>query len=468
MSYSSTIWCEEMLGSPQESGSNDKGGSFQATVNLKCAWSKRYDLLADIIGNQNLYPRLKKSGARAVSGTAKPHPGAVRNMTNPTDYGGADYDFAQVDITYKVQAETKDLISETLTPTLEIMTLDYRRFRWATDTSSAVIPDGRYQLMKSALTQGFGKINWGRSVDEVFNDTVTIIMNACKTKPCTIAINTSGGCYAASGTGHGPYFKDSVAAVQPLMNAVSAARDLAIKPPPRNAKEAKAAPTSMDQFTNMLKTSPIVNARGVNVAGPPNANTPVNVQGKAADIQKAVNNFLGGMTPRFQKLGTPINENEAPGRRMLGLDYGLTFYKVKDLPWWLTCYLGCVNDDVVIAKLLGLSFAPGTLLFDTPNVSRKWNFVDDPYWQVEYKLKFKPQGWNVFPRSDINSWIQDSKGNKYLSCGAFDSMIVNSGTDAAPRWGPFFQYPPADFGQIWGMSGGGSGTFSTAWPTGGP
>ena len=233
-----------MDGSPSEQGSNEKGGSFSATVQLKCKWNERYALLGEIVGGQALYPNLPDSGARAVSGTAKPHPGCTKH--NEGDIGQASYDWAAVDITYKVQSETKDLISETLTPTLEMLTLDYRRFRWATASNSAIMPDPVFNRAINAVKQGMTQIQSRFTADQVDAFIDRVLANACQKKPGKMAYfpehkgkdgeKIAEGILPVPNSWRGPSLPAVRAMLQPLWTAARNAWNLQA---PQNQNQAK-------------------------------------------------------------------------------------------------------------------------------------------------------------------------------------------------------------------------------------
>ena len=431
-----------MDGSPKEQGGNDKGGSFSATVNLKCKWTDRYDLLADIIGNQALYPRLMASGARATSGTAKPYPGATKRIQN--DYGAADYDFAEVEIQYRLQSETKDLISETLTPSLELVSLDHTRFKWgSTSPSNSALANLSAQFIKRAakLLSYIGEIMAGDAATALAGLVEAIAFACWETPPDPDKVDWNNNPPMSDDEqASGPSVKEYRDYFTPVIVAAAAKVQLSVG--------------KIDQNVNAGGDSNVLDAVA-NAANQPNAK----FKGTSGDVLGAAKKKLSQLNPNYPSVNQMISENEAPSMRLLGMDYGITFYKVKTLPVWLLTYLGCVNNAPVASKLLGLTFPPGTLMFDTPNMSRKWNFVDFPYWQVEFKLKFRASGWNCYWRSGMNRIVSDTGGEQYMTCGGYDFLMMNVGLPQRPIWVPFVQYPPVDFGVIWSLGGDGPTDF---------
>lgn len=128
----STVACSEEHGSRQESFSRDGGPQF--SVKLRCNWSSRYDLIGDILGTPRPWPESPFGGLYAQNASAVPVPNAA--------YIGADqqmvYDNALVTVTYGSMAGA-DIVSETLEPTVEFTTLDYRQFRWGSKTGDPLL-----------------------------------------------------------------------------------------------------------------------------------------------------------------------------------------------------------------------------------------------------------------------------------------------------------------------------------------
>lgn len=118
--YSSVDCCEEH-GTPQEQWGEDE---ITCSVVLRCAWSNRYALVADILGNRNAWPYL--AGPRAISAAIAWDEAAPVSVSGQT----ASYQDALVTVNYSTNAE-EELVSESIEPTVEFLTHDYRRFRWA-------------------------------------------------------------------------------------------------------------------------------------------------------------------------------------------------------------------------------------------------------------------------------------------------------------------------------------------------
>lgn len=117
----STVDCVTEHESIQEG--YDLDGGWSASVKLRCNWSERHLLVADIFGNHREYPGLSGFGLQAQSAAIVPEKECY------TESGqGMVYTTALV--TFNYGTKVTDLISESLEPTAEFLTLDHKRFRW--------------------------------------------------------------------------------------------------------------------------------------------------------------------------------------------------------------------------------------------------------------------------------------------------------------------------------------------------
>lgn len=131
--YSSVYCCEEH-GSRQEV-INDEGAN--CSVVLRCNWADRFLLTNDIIGKRLAWPSL----------TAVPRPPRARSATIvPVDgtYNADAQEIVYVQALVTVEYDNKIeepedpsssdqselIITETIEPSTEFLTLDYRKFRW--------------------------------------------------------------------------------------------------------------------------------------------------------------------------------------------------------------------------------------------------------------------------------------------------------------------------------------------------
>lgn len=137
---------EEVDGSSRESFSED---GVSCSVDLRCPWSERHDLLTNILGNQLLWPYFSSVPCRAASASAMPMPGGVGTQ----DGAGYAYETALISLTFEIrdieEGENTNIYSESLEPTAEFLTLPHDDFRWGSsegdEIKSAEAP-GRLEL----------------------------------------------------------------------------------------------------------------------------------------------------------------------------------------------------------------------------------------------------------------------------------------------------------------------------------
>ena len=122
-----TVAFAELPDSPQEAWTEE---GFSATMRLMCAWDVRNTLAAGIMAERAPYPRIPATGAYPRSATPAPFPA---KLTQAAVWGAgtlADYESAIVTVEYDTNGPNEDLISESLTPNAEFMTLDHEGFKW--------------------------------------------------------------------------------------------------------------------------------------------------------------------------------------------------------------------------------------------------------------------------------------------------------------------------------------------------
>lgn len=95
-----------------------------ASVQLRCYWSQRHLVAAEMLGLQVPWPHggwAQPPLCQSISITPSGNAGAVIGQS-------IVYEHALLDVAYGFESE--DLISESLEPTTEFITQDYRLFRW--------------------------------------------------------------------------------------------------------------------------------------------------------------------------------------------------------------------------------------------------------------------------------------------------------------------------------------------------
>jgi hypothetical protein len=125
MSVFSAIECCEEAGTAREDY-NEATGIMTASVVLRCAYGLRHQLAQDILVNRRPWPK-QDVGVAPTAATAS----IVPVIT--TEGGGSlnqtiIYGHALVTVNYSTAVV--DLVTESIEPTAEFITLDYRRFRW--------------------------------------------------------------------------------------------------------------------------------------------------------------------------------------------------------------------------------------------------------------------------------------------------------------------------------------------------
>lgn len=121
--YSLVSCCEEH-GTVTE---NISKGAGDASVTLRCSWANRWLLVADIVGNRNVWPYAP--GLRGSAASIVPFPAAAA-----TDGQALVYEEALVTVKY-TSKEEENLVAESIEPTAEFITLDHKRFRWLDEGS---------------------------------------------------------------------------------------------------------------------------------------------------------------------------------------------------------------------------------------------------------------------------------------------------------------------------------------------
>lgn len=127
--YSPTVSCAEEFGSVAENF-DDPAGFMSATVILRCAWADRHALVADLLGNRRQWPHgAPGSGVVPVATTTGTRPFLGGDQSTLAASGQAMvYDHALVTVNYSTRVS--EVLSESIEPTAEFVTLDYRLFRW--------------------------------------------------------------------------------------------------------------------------------------------------------------------------------------------------------------------------------------------------------------------------------------------------------------------------------------------------
>lgn len=126
--YGLSTECYELNGSPVEEATDT---SFTATVRLRCPWPLRRQLAAEL-SDYTLYQGASGVAARVRSISIAP----LTDVQGAGSLLEADYEEAVLTVRYVFDRDTPtedggDLLSETLEPTAQNLTMAWERFRWA-------------------------------------------------------------------------------------------------------------------------------------------------------------------------------------------------------------------------------------------------------------------------------------------------------------------------------------------------
>lgn len=128
MAIYSIIACCEEHGSPVEPWAPE-GSS--PSVFLRCTWALRHALVADLLGNRRVWP-YGLGADPPVATTA-----VIRTDMSQGIVSGQSISYvnAVVEVGY---SSSNEEYSESLEPTAEFITLDYKRFRWGADDGDPI------------------------------------------------------------------------------------------------------------------------------------------------------------------------------------------------------------------------------------------------------------------------------------------------------------------------------------------
>jgi hypothetical protein len=126
MSWSS-VPCAEEAWSAKESF-DDTTGVMSAEVTLRCDWLDRHDLVSDICGNRMAWPHGAPALVPRAAGASIALPNQAYDLVDDQQILYRD---ALVTIHFTTRLE--ELVTESLEPTSEFITLDHRYFRWGSN-----------------------------------------------------------------------------------------------------------------------------------------------------------------------------------------------------------------------------------------------------------------------------------------------------------------------------------------------
>ncbi len=115
--------------------------------------------------------------------------------------------------------------------------------------------------------------------------------------------------------------------------------------------------------------------------------------------------------------GDRLEEDEAPAKLVRSLDYAVKMFRVTTILPAVLTLIGKVNEDPVLATLLGVTFPAQTLLYNPPVLERSITTEGVGAWDLGFRFSFRPDGWNAYWRAATQAYstIYLAGGAEYLS-----------------------------------------------------
>lgn len=99
--------------------------------------------------------------------------------------------------------------------------------------------------------------------------------------------------------------------------------------------------------------------------------------------------------------GSPVLDAEAPAVQEPQAKIQRNLSGIRNIPWWFFSLSGCTNINAWSDLVTGISYLPGTLLFQASNMERSITMArgdDDYLWNISFEIAWNPIGWNNFRR----------------------------------------------------------------------
>jgi hypothetical protein len=97
--------------------------------------------------------------------------------------------------------------------------------------------------------------------------------------------------------------------------------------------------------------------------------------------------------------GIVVRPEEGPHQIAHGMIYVVKYHKELAVPAWVLGRLGCVNPANMGTNLLGLTFAPETLLYEPPTIRTSYTAGMLERFDITVHYKYRPTGWNTWWRT---------------------------------------------------------------------
>lgn len=113
-----------------------------------------------------------------------------------------------------------------------------------------------------------------------------------------------------------------------------------------------------------------------------------------------------------------LTPGQAPRHLISTIDIRVSFWNLALVPTAAITLLGYVNDGPATSFTTGVTFAAGTLLYDTFYLKRDVGLSGEDGFRLEYVFKARPKDWNYFFRpTNTGEWLT-------LKCKADDSNYI--------------------------------------------
>lgn len=152
----------EEAGSVSESY-DDLRGFMKASVTLRCAWGDRHNLVADVVGGRRQWP----GGAANVIPVATT--ASIQPVMSPDDpaVDGSVIKYLEALVTINYTTEVTEVVTESIEPTTEFVTLDHRFFRWGSGSGMWL----REEEAPGLLVRGINFVRNELEVTSIHDDT---------------------------------------------------------------------------------------------------------------------------------------------------------------------------------------------------------------------------------------------------------------------------------------------------------
>ncbi len=104
------------------------------------------------------------------------------------------------------------------------------------------------------------------------------------------------------------------------------------------------------------------------------------------------------------RTGDPIEPDESPGVFVPALKLVRRIYRLASLPGNALSSVSKCNANSYASPLLGVTFAPETLLYLEPVTERTISTAGTEGWNYTQNWEYNPNGWNKYYRAKTQTW----------------------------------------------------------------